>query len=510
MTDNETPLPSGIPDAAFKQKKSSRISAVWIIPVIAALIGGWLVFQEAAEDKTVVEVAFESAEGIEAGKTVVKLRNIKIGTVTDVQFSTDLTSVIVVMEFPGVAQAQITDSTRFWVVRPRIAISGVSGLDTLLSGAYIEIDPGNDGEPASHFIGLEQPEIYQRGNPGTKYILSSTELGSLSRGSPVKFRGIPVGVVTRYQLVDDHSRVDIEIFIEAPHDQFVKANTRFWNITGLEVELSAEGIELNMDSVATLMAGGIAFSTKDNSAALASEKKVFVLHQTANPEIEEKLTFGVPVKFYFDKGVKGLSVGAPVEFKGLRLGTVSYIGIETNKSYTDLFTYAMVNIEPQRLPKRIDYGVKKDQRLEVTHKFFESMVDKGMRARLVTGNLLTGKSLIALDMFPEMKKGKVRYVDGLIIVPTAPHTLADILEKVDAVMTRIKAMPLEEIGNNIEQTTASINSLVKSLNAAEGGMMGVQITETIEELSRAARALRAMAEYLERHPEALISGKSDE
>ena len=180
MVDNQTPSPPDIPDAALKQKKSSSISTVWIIPVIAVLIGGWLVFQNATEEKAFAEVTFESASGLEAGKTAVKLRNIKIGTVKEVKFSKNLTSAIVVIEFKGISQESVTDSTRFWVVRPRIGIGGVSGLDTLLSGAYIEVDPGDGGEPATRFVGLEEPDIYQRGNPGTRYILSSNKLGSLS------------------------------------------------------------------------------------------------------------------------------------------------------------------------------------------------------------------------------------------------------------------------------------------------------------------------------------------
>ena len=512
MADNQTPSMPDIPDAALKQKKSSSISAVWVIPIIAALIGAWLVFQNATEEKATIEVTFESASGLEAGKTVVKLRNIKIGEVKDVKFSDDLTNVVVVMEFKGIPQERFTDATRFWVVRPRVGIGGVSGLDTLLSGAYIEVDPGDGGEPATHFTGLEQPDIYQRGNPGTRYTLSSTELGSLSRGSPVKFRGIQVGEVGRYELVDDHSHVDIEIFISAPHDKYVKPNTRFWNISGVAVELSAEGFNVDMDSVTTLMAGGVAFSTQGDSDAIAqaTEKTVFKLHKTEEPEIEERLTFDAPMKLYFDRGVKGLSVGAPVEFKGLRLGTVVDIGVEANADKTDLLTFAVVEIEPQRLPADPRKDITDAQRLKNVHKFFEVMVNRGMRAQLQSGNLLTGQSLVALDIFPSIEKGKVKYVDGVLIIPTAPESLAGILDKVNTIMARLETMPLEDIGKNIEETTASINSLIKSLNTVEGGMMGMQISEAIQELTRAARAMRSMAEYLERHPEALLKGKRDE
>jgi paraquat-inducible protein B len=502
---------SDLPEANTKEK-SSGISAVWVIPIIAALIGGWLVFQNAMEEKAVVEVTFQSASGLEAGKTVVKLRNIKIGEVKDVRFSRDLTSVVAVLEFKGVAQEQFKDTTRFWVVRPRIGVGGVSGLDTLVSGAYIEIDPGEGGQTTSEYTGLEEPDVYQRGNPGTRYILSSDTLGSLSRGSPVKFRGIQVGEVGRYELVDDHSSVNVEIFVRAPHDQYVKDNTRFWNISGLAVELSAEGFNVDMDSVTSLMAGGVAFSTPTDSgaAAQAPEKTVFRLYDTETPRIEERQIFAAPMKLYFDEGVSGLSTGAPVEFKGLRIGTVVDIGVEANKDKTDILTFAMIDIEPARLPAEQRMDWTDEQRLKSVYKFFEILVDKGMRAQLKGGNLLTGQSLVAMDLFPLLEKGEVKYVDGVFIMPTAPETLAGILQQVDKIMLRLEAMPLEEIGDNVEQTTASINSLIKSLNAVEGGMMGVQIGEAIEELTRAARSMRSLAEYLERHPEALIKGKKPE
>lgn len=512
MADNETQSTSEIPQAELKQK-SSGISAVWVIPIIAALIGGWMVFQNATEEKAVAEVTFKSASGLEAGKTIVKLRNIKVGEVKDVKFSDDLSEVVVVMQFKGVQQERLTDTTRFWVVKPRVGIGGVSGLDTLLSGAYIEIDPGEGGQPATKFTGMEEPDVYQRGNPGTRYILSTSELGSLSRGSPVKYRDIEVGTVTRYELVEDHSHVEVEIFVRAPHDKYVKQKTRFWNVSGLDVELSAEGIQLELDSLTSLMVGGINFSTQggSNNLAQAPEKTVFKLYNKEEPDFEETLAFGAPMKLYFDDGVSGLSVGAPVEFKGLRVGTVVDIAVEASADKTKFLTFAMIDIEPDRLPSDdLETHLTDEQRLKSVYRFFEIMVNRGMRAQLKSGNVLTGQSLVALDIFPAAKKTKTKYVDGVFIFPTVPKTLAGILNQVDGFMARLEAMPIEEISSNLEETTASMNSLIKSLNAAEGGMMGVQMHEVMEELARAARSIRSMSEYLERHPEALIKGKRAE
>jgi paraquat-inducible protein B len=529
---------------------------VWVIPIVAALVGGWMVFQNLVEEKAKIEVTFKSAAGIEAGKTLVKVRDIVVGTVTAVEFSKDLGVIKVAMEFEGIGPEHITDKTRFWVVKPRIGAGGVSGMDTLLSGAYIEADPGEGGEPAVKFTGMEEPGVYQLGNPGTKYRLEAGALGSLSRGSPIKYRDVAVGQVTRYKLAEDSVSVDIEIFVRAPFDKLVKKDTRFWNISGLDIEAGAEGFKLEMASIATLISGGIAFSENDSlSDTQAEADSVFTLYKHEDEQaVAEEVAFYVPAKLYFKNGVDGLVAGAPVEYKGLRLGTVEKVTSELSADKTDMTTVAMVRFEPDRLPEVSNSrNLSREERTKRVHQFLEIIVThQGVRAQLKTGNLLTGKALIDLKKFPDAEPDPVRYVDGLAIFPTMPESLANIAEKVDGITTKINqilakidaipiteignnlattttkinAIPMEEIGNNLAALTAkldgiqvgkiskdlaaalaSINALVESLNAAKGGVIGVQTREALAEITRAARALRGMAEYLERHPEALLKGK---
>ncbi|NOR20632.1 MAG: MCE family protein [Xanthomonadales bacterium] len=555
MTDQPTPAKSRISTADVKQK-SKGFSPVWVIPIIAALVGGWMVFQNLPEENAKIEVTFKSAAGLEAGKTQVKVRDIVVGKVTDVDFSKDLGVVNVEMEFEGICPEHITDKTRFWVIKPRIGAGGVSGLDTLLSGAYIEADPGEGGEPATKFTGMEEPGNYQLGNPGTKYRLEASTLGSLSRGSPIKYRDVAVGQVTRYKLAEDSVAVDIEIFIRAPYDKLVKKDTRFWNISGLEVEAGAEGFKLEMASIATLISGGIAFSAIDSSSgAQAEADSIFTLYKHEGQQaVAEEVAFYVPIKLYFENGVKGLDAGAPVEYKGLRLGTVEKVTAELSEDKTDMTTIAAVRIEPDRLPEESNNrGKSREFRTKLVHDFLEVLVNHGVRAQLKTGNLLTGKALIEFSKFPDAEPDPVRYVNGLAIFPTMPESLANIAEKVDGITTKINqilakidAIPITEIGNNLATTTAKINKipmeeignnmadltakleaiptgkigkdladtmeslqgLIDSLNAAKGGVLGVQTRRALAEITRAATALRGMAEYLERHPEALLKGKN--
>lgn len=555
MTDTPRQPSAGISTADVKHK-SKGFSAIWIIPIVAAVIGGWMVFQNLLEEKPVVEVTFKDAGGIQAGKTLVKLRDITIGKVTDVKFSQDLGVILVTLEFEGIKSEHISKNTRFWIVKPRVGIGGVSGLDTLLSGAYIDADPpAEPGEPATKFVGLEEPGNYQSGNPGTSYRLKTVTLGSLSRGSPVKYRDVAVGHVTRYKLAENGEAVGVEVFIRAPYDKLVKQDTRFWNISGVEIDVGSEGVKVDMESVATLIAGGVAFSNTDSSSGKqARADSVFNLYNSENEQEEaEEVAFHVPLKLYFSDGVKGLDKGAPVEYKGLRLGTVGSVSFEPNADLTEVITFAMVRIEPDRLPGMSAYKETGDEeRIKGVYGFFEGLAERGVRAQLETGNLLTGKALISLKPFPDASKEPMKFVDGTAIFPTVPESLAGIMQKADGIMekvnqilAKIDAIPITQIGNNLAQTTSdlnkipmeeignnlaiatakidaipvgkiskdltvalqSINALVESLNAAQGGVLGVQAHQAMAEITKAARALRGMAEYLERHPEALLKGK---
>lgn len=506
---NPQTIHAAIPKAASSSNGFS-FSPVWVIPIIAAFIGGWLVFKSAVEENVFVDVSFKSASGLEAGKTPVKLRNVKIGEVTEVRFTEDLSEVEVEIELTGVSLDQLTDTTRFWVIRPRIGIEGVSGLDTLLSGAFIEIDPGEGGAPQTIFKGLEEPQIYQLGNPGTTYTLNSDTLGSISRGSSIKYRGITVGSVTKYKLTDDHGHVQIEIFIQSPHDEVVTKQTRFWNTSGVNLKLNSKGFDFQMESISSLVVGGIAFTNEYASENLvpAENNNLFTLHNTEIPEIEEILTFSVPVKLYFNNGVSGLSIGAPIEYKGIRIGTVENVGVETNNNRDEIVTFAMVDIEPDRLPTdELNPNLTTKERTKLVYRYFEHMIKLGVRGQLKS-NLLTGKSLIVLDVFADAKKETIKYVDDIAIVPTVPETITGMVKQIDKLLARLESLPIESMGKNLNEAAENINKLINSLNVEKGGMTGVQLNETMNELRKAALSIRVMSEYLERHPEALIKGKT--
>ncbi len=519
---------------AFVQSQRNRFSMIWVIPMLAALIGGWLIIKNATNSSTVVKVTFQHANGIEQGKTRVKYRDINIGFVKKVGFSDDLLNVVATLQIDGLDAERLTDATRFWVVKPRFGAAGISGLETLVSGAYIEIDPGEDGEVSQEFIGLEQPHHNQLDSAGTIYNIKAKSLGSLTTGSPVHYKEIPVGEVINYQLAEDFSSVEIEIFINAPYDQHVKNNTRFWNTSGLDVKIDTEGVKMDIESLVALFTGGISYATPARIGinTRAPEKTVFPLYKTQYPQADELILFSVPFLMYFSDSVRGLAVGAAVEFRGIRIGSVVDISFDAQIEKNIIRVPVLVELEPDRIPLTNQRKWKNDaQRREVTITLVENLVKQGLRAQLQMGNLLTNNLLVVLDIFPDEDEVELIYENEYAVVPTIPGTLNSITSKVNNLLAQLNAFPFDEIGKNLNASAAGANKLLNdenlrttilNLNSAvekvnkllmsssmlDGGALGVQARMTMDELSKAARSIRVMAEYLERHPEALLKGKS--
>ena len=433
---------------------------VWVIPVIAALIGGWMVFQNLLDEKLNVTVKFKDAAGIEAGKTLVKFRDVVVGKVISVEITGGAGDIEVQLQFDDVEPEKITETTRFWVVKPRVGLEGVTGLDTLLSGAYIEVDPSLQGQPATEFIGLEEPGIHQLGNPGTKYKLKTYKLGSVGRGAPVKYRDVNVGKVSRYRLAEDSSSVEIEVFIRAPYDKLVNKDTRFWHMSGAAAAARIFEILETPPPITT--------NDRPSTAAPAPANSVFSLYESETAEkIAVEVAFHVPMKLYFDN-VQGLEEGAPATYKGLRIGTVDKVSIEANEDETELVTFAMLRIEPDRLPGNFASTTYSDERrTQGVHRFFETLAAKGVRAQLKTGNLLTGKALVLFDDSRIAEPASIEYVDGIPVFPTIPQeSFEAIIAKVDSILAKIDAMPIEKIGGdlavmsgNLADTSAKIDAL---------------------------------------------------
>ncbi|MDH3664878.1 MAG: MlaD family protein, partial [Alphaproteobacteria bacterium] len=322
MTGSSSAPEHDLPTPTERQRRG--VSMVWIIPLVAAAIAAWLAFVALSERGPTVSISFKTAEGLEAGKTKVKYKDVDVGLVTEVTLSEDLSHIVVTAEMAKGAEAHMNDGTRFWIVRPRVGAGGVSGLSTLVSGAYVEIDPG-EGEPESTFVGLEEPPLIDSDVAGREFVLRTDTLSSISRGSPIQFRGLDVGEILGYELDEDGQGVSLHAFVQEPYDRLVSERTRFWNTSGISLELSADGINASTGSLQSLLVGGIAFDTPLTSTVeeAAAPGTAFPLYDSFKSLTEAAFVKTVPFLVHFDGSVRGLRVNAPVEFRGMKVGRVA-------------------------------------------------------------------------------------------------------------------------------------------------------------------------------------------
>jgi paraquat-inducible protein B len=519
-----------------------QFSIVWLVPIVAALIGAWLAYKAISERGPTVTITFSTAEGLEAGKTKIKYKDVNVGQVEAISLSEDLSHVITTAKLVKQAENFLSENTRFWVVRARVAAGEVSGLGTLFTGAYIGLDPGQPGEPARHFEGLDIPPIVTTDLPGRHFVLQAPRLASLDYGSPVYYRQIKAGKVVGYQLEEGGQAVNIKVFINAPHHEFVRKNTRFWNAGGLDVAVDATGIKVDTESFVTMMVGGIAFETPINlePGEPAEEGDVFKLYENRKSIYEKTYARKRHYLLHFDGSVRGLSVGAPVEFRGIKVGEVTDIQLEFDAREMAFRIPVLIAIEPDRIVVTGEQPVSADRETVLNQ-----LVEKGLRAQLGMGSLLTGKLYIVLDMHPEAPPRQIAWGGRYPELPTMPMPLEEITTSVTQVLNKIERMPIEQIGRDLGDTVEHLRLTVEHLNEATLQMQRLvenidanitpiasatleqtkktlanvenllssdsplshDMRRALAELADAARSIRALADYLGRHPDALIHGK---
>ena len=547
----ETPPTDAIPEVEV-QSRIRQFSFVWIIPLVAALIGVWLVYKAQSEKGPTITITFQTAEGFEAGKTKIKYKDVDLGQIEEINLSPDLGHVVVTAKLVRQAEDLLSENTRFWVVRARINVSGVTGLQTLFSGVYIGLDPGKPGKKARHFAGLEQPPIVTTDLPGRYFLLLAERRGSLDIGSPVYYRQIRVGQVVGYQLAEDGQAVSIKIFVNTPYHKYVNKNTRFWNASGVDVSIDAKGIKVNTESLVTLLVGGIAFDVPSylDSGGPAVEGQVFSLYN--NYTASQEKTYPVKSYFvlYFDGSVGGLSPGAPVEFRGIGVGKVVDVKLEFEPEKRDFRIPVLIEIEPERFISAAELPQVEAAR----RKILDYLVEKGLRGQLKIGNLITGQQVVSLNIFPYAPRRKIVWKSPYPELPTVPAPIEEIGTRVSQILTKIDNLPFEQIGKDLSDTLRSTKQLAgapelqeaarnldavlkemrlfvselrtgvtpeiaatmvqaqKAIAQVESALgsetpLQVNLNNALQELTAAARSLRALTDYLERHPESLIYGK---
>jgi paraquat-inducible protein B len=544
-----------LPQATVVPPKRSRISVIWIIPILAAVVAIGIAVQRILSEGPTITIVFTAAEGIEAGKTFIKYKDVNIGQVTAIRLTNDYQKVEVTAKIDKHAADLMVEDAKFWIVRPRITLSGVSGLSTLLSGNYIGFEPGLAEQSARKFIGLDVAPVIT-GEPGKEFILNSGDLGSLSIGSPIYYRQLPVGEVTGYEIQRDGKSVQIKIFVRAPYDRFVTTATRFWNASGIDVSVGAEGVNVRTESLVALLVGGISFDSPSFAAqsAPAEANSAFTLYRDRAVAMKAPDELSRYYVLHFKESLRGLSVGAPVTFLGLPAGEVTRVGLQLDQKKVDVRSEVMMVLYPERVlalgtgaDAQASAALLRDEqkRRGLVKRLVE---ERGLRAELKSGSLITGQLYVSLDYHPNAPKAKIDMNQTTPEMPVVPSPLAELEDKLASIMGKIDRMPLEAIGNdvkkdleNLDQTLTSARALLthadeqlvpglktaledlrRTLNAVQQAMTNAdasllqsgapaqeELRNALQEFGRAARSLRVLLDELERQPSSVIRGKPD-
>ncbi len=527
--------PSGqppLPDPVVTTKGGWLPSLVWLVPLIAALIGIGLVIKAVRERGPEITISFRSAEGLEPAKTQVKYKDVEIGMVKTIRLSKDLTRVLVDVQLKKEAEDFAVKGSRFWVVRPRVGASGVSGLGTLLSGAYIGVDAGRSSDTETDFTGLETPPPVTGDQKGTQYVLRGDSLGSIDIGSPVYYRRVQVGQVVGFSLDKDGTGVTVNVFVTAPYDQYVGMNSRWWQASGVDLRLDSSGFKLNTQSLATVILGGIAFQAPpgQSSGTTAQNNTTFRLGSDEADAMRAPDGLPLQVVMNFNQSLRGLAVGAPVDFRGIVLGEVTNIGIDYDPKAKNFTMPVTMTIYPERLGKRFrdTIGNKGDS---ARRDLLDRLVQHGLRGQLRTGNLLTSQLYVAVDFFPKAPAANIDPARTPFELPTVPNTLDELQLQVADIAKKLDKVPFDQIGANLNSTLANADRLFRqldtqvapeardTLSAAKQTFSTAEATlqqdsplqsdvrGALKELTRTLQSLNALADYLERHPESLLKGK---
>ncbi|MBX2859363.1 MAG: MCE family protein [Cellvibrionaceae bacterium] len=520
--------------------KMASLSPVWFVPAVAVLIALWLVVQAHLEKGAQVQIIFDSAPDIIANQTLVKLNDVQVGTVQRVKLSSDLRKVVVMVELDREVAKHLSENSRFWIVTPRVTASGVSNLGTLISGVYIVMDPGEPGSYQTSFQGLGEPPLYQSDEEGTQYVLQAEELGSLDIGSPIYYRQIRVGEVTSYRLAANRDYVDVNIFVRAPYDELVQTRSRFWNVSGFGMSINADGIKAHMGSLASLISGGVAFGngTSFKNIRVAKAGRRFMLYEDRDSVLDGRFNLKYYYLLKFSSSVRGLSVGAPVEFRGIKIGEVVDVELAgSENAQSRLRVY--IALEPQRLePKETPSRNELDQRIE-------EMVRQGLRAKMKTANLITGSRYINLE-FTDLDSGQFSRGEKYSEIPTVPDEIDQIGNQLADVLDKVSAIPFDKIGNhlsgslrsmsnllakldekntaekfdgaieNLETTLQSTNLAIVEMNKAMASLdqaiapdseLKYELTQMAKSLGDAGKSLELFLNELNRQPNSLITGR---
>ena len=528
-------------------RAAQRWNIVWVVPIVAMLLGAWLLYRNFSAQGPQANVRFDTADGIYAGKTEVRCRSVKVGVVKNVKLADDLKSVQTHLEFDPDAERLLRGGTRFWVVKPRLSATEFSGVGTLITGAYIELDPGPpDAATQTYFIGLETPSATNRSVPGRRLVLSADEAGSLTVGSPVYYRGFEVGRIEGRMLGADGLKVTYDAFIGETYSRLVTDNTRFWNTSGIDISAGADGFRLRTPSFQAMVSGGVSFGVTagEQAGKPAMDGTPFTLYR--DEDAARHSAFNPTLKFLllFDQTVRGLTEKAPVEFRGITIGRVADISFELAPATGDMRIPVLIEIDPALMRAETAR-----QMTTPDSEYLKDAVNHGLRAALKTASLLTGALFVDLDYYDDAIPAALGKSGDFTTIPTVSSGLAQLEAKLTAILDKIQALPIDrtmadfaaaavEAKTTLVDSRAALKEIETAAAAArktlddpelrglpaelhatldklqatvasvgpEGAVQG-DLLRTLDELRASLRSLKSMTTTIDEKPNSLLFGR---
>ncbi|HEY6457081.1 MAG TPA: MlaD family protein [Steroidobacteraceae bacterium] len=565
MSEEMPDPPESAPQA---QRVPRRLSVVWLAPAFALAVVAWLSWHTLMQRGPAITIRFTSAEGLTAGETEIRHKGVRVGTVDSFELSPDLSEVLVHARMTREVSKNLTGSTRFWIVTPRVGTSGISGLNTLVSGAYIEMYPG-EGEPQRDFVGLEDPPLLQPDTPGRAFTLTEDELGAIGPGTPVNFRGVQVGQVEGYALDANGLHVNVYAFVRAPYDALVHNDTRFWDASAIDVTAGPQGVRVRLNSLQQLVTGAIGFDTPlppgaplptqsvgqaiaqqaagkqvplaSRSAPEAAADRVFPLYDSEAIALRNHAGPRLAYTLRFDEAAAGLQSGTAVQLRGVEIGNVTEAKLMYDPASGNLYEAASMSLDPSVVQLTGVTQLSAANQAAAVRAGLARLVTRGLRAQLITANLLTGQKVIALDIMHDAAAATLDLNAPMPQFPTTHGADIDaILQSLQSTLKHIdQATAGPSLGNairnldatlgHLEQITRDVQPQLKPLiaslratadaaqNAAQAagstlgpdGALATQLPALLQQVSDAARSIRELADFLDRHPEALLRGRHE-
>ncbi len=541
--------------------RRARFSVIWLIPIIALVVAVFLGFRTIQSQGALIIIKFQSADGLAAGQTQVKHKNVALGTVENIRLSDDMRYVLVRIRMKRDADKILTSQARFWVVRPRLSGANVSGLETLVSGAYIAVDPGRLGGPRqTEFSGLEAPPGVQSDDPGRTFTLMTGTVNSIGEGSPISFRGVSVGEVLGYTMPPGgRGPVPVKAFIKEPYDHYVHVKTRFWNTSGVDITFGSKGVHLQIESLQAVLSGGVGFGLpqdqRDKDAPEAPDGSVFRLYDSKDEADSAGYHQRIPFVTYLQNSVKGLDPGSEVDMFGIQIGSVTDVRLQLDPSAGTARVRVAMEIQPER-------AFASDARHgESVEEVSRHLVEQGMRVQLSSASFITGASLLSFEFVANAKPASIGKEGDAIVLPSERGGLSGITDSLSDVAAKLDGLPLVQIADHLDDLLAGASQTVNGndLKSAIHGLSGTlksiheladhanhgatplldrlpamsaelqdtlhhaneavssyggdsdfnaNLNQLLGQLTDTARSLRLLADFIDRHPSSIVFGRT--